>query len=169
MSRRMVVSSVVLFFSLGLLWLTGLLGLRGAPSTVAVNAAVPELPPQTISCSDKKAVVKAIYNKFRADPNLKDQINNINVSFKITNDRASSRNGDVTLTGCAVAPAGVVDRQAGIKQAIKLAREATTCEQKVINRLSTNCISCPDTKVACGPTCIEPGEDCNLPPPPEGE
>ena len=160
MSRRIIVSGAVLFFSLGLLWLTVLVGLRGAPSTVVVNAAVPEPPPQTISCSDKKAVVKAIYNRFRADQNLKGQINNVNVSFK---------NAELTLTGCVVAPAGVKDRQAGIKQAIKLAREATTCEQRVINRLSTNCVSCPDNKVACGSTCIEQGEDCNLPPPREGQ
>jgi osmotically-inducible protein OsmY len=155
MSRRMVVSGVVLFSALALLWLTVLSGTGGA------HFAVPEPQPQTINCDDKKAVVKAIYNKFRADQNLKDQINNINVSFK---------NGEVTLTGCAVAPTRVRDRQAGIKQAIKLAREATTCEQRVINRLSTNCVSCPDTKIPCGSTCIEAGEDCNLPPPPpEGQ
>ena len=82
MSRRIVVSGVVLFSALGLLWLTVLSGVRGAHSTVMVNAVESEPQSQTISCNDKKAVVKAIYNKFRADQNLKDQIKNINVSLK---------------------------------------------------------------------------------------
>ncbi len=154
MSRRIAVSSTMLFLMIALWLFTGSIAAHGP------RAASPALTPpaQTIDCHDKMAVVKAIYNKFRTDANLKDQIGHINVSFK---------DGVVRLSGFATAPLGVSDKKAGIKRAVQLAKTATACEQSVVSTaLGLSKGTCPPGKKECGDTCILEGEDCNLPPPP---
>ena len=114
-------------------------------------------PSPAIDCNDKNAVVSAIYDRFKNDPVLKDQISHINVDF---------RNGVVTLRGYAFRPKGAKSPKAGVNLAGKLAREATDCESKVNNQLVTfKIIGCPPGMKSCGSegVCVPQGEGCNIP------
>jgi len=87
MSRKMI-ASAVLFWAFALTCPDNGLAGRG-------TGAAPPSP--AIDCNDKNAVVSAIYDRFKNDPVLKDQISHINVDF---------RNGVVTLRGYAFRPKG---------------------------------------------------------------
>ena len=161
MTKRMIVSTAVLLFLLGLMCLANV---RTAPVEHPVpprSYAVAEPHFQAIACTDNKAVARAIYVLFKADPILKrdpileDQLGHINASFK---------NGVVKLRGWAFGPIRKVSDQKGVNRAIKLARQASDCVTNVISKLkSTRKIQCPPGFVSCGTQglCIPAGEDCN--------
>ena len=166
MSRRVVVSSAVLFFAFTMICLASV-GKRGTHSVTAD----PQAQRQASICSDPKAVVKAIYDLYKKEPLLEDQIIHINVVYHP--NKANPNTGVITLYGFAFGPThGKSDRR-GVNLAIKLARQATPCETSVVFRQpgkvllrTTKGGGCEGNEVLCGtakPVCIPAGEDCNIP------
>lgn len=163
MSRRMIVSSAVLFFAFGLLCLTNALTVRGEhPSTA--NLRVAEPPVQTIDCTNKIAVVEAIKDRFRKDSRLKTQLTTLNVSFK---DGVLALGGYVLDKTAKTQKEAIRIGKAMKLKAGKLAREATNCDTPGKFKLDVGDArdGCPTGKRPCGPdgACIAQEEDCTIP------
>ena len=172
----MLKNKVVLQFAL--LLLTGLVGVVSLPNTpvsrtlspLPAKAATPAFQPKpqpwrcTRSANDCN-VIKAIYQKLRADNLLKDHINSINVDIK---------RGRVYLEG-------FIDRSKWKERTEMPTDEAdkrrTRAYQLASRHYSPNRIvnvlmlgpSCPPRYKECGNDpviCIEEDSECHLPPPP---
>lgn len=164
MSRRVIVTSGTLVFLLGLLCMSDALPMQRAHAVAAGQSRAAAQQQQAVDCSDRKAVANAVLYKLRTNENLKSQVNNsqINVSF----DPASKV---ISMTGWAVGVSGARYDKSAIKEAIRLAGQATSCERRVDARklITIKPLQCDEGQQPCGPQgfCIPADQQCNLPPP----
>ena len=157
MSKRMMVSSAVLFFSFGLICVANGLTSGSRPLTAGIQA-IAAAPRQAVDCSDRKAVAKAIYLRYLREGFTKKEIKRINVSFNV-------RDGVVTLRGFVAPKSSRANQEmVGVKKAGVLADTATTCEKSVENLLTSALKhGCQAGETRCGDTgqCVRPPEECN--------
>lgn len=156
MSLRMMFSSALLLLSSGLICLLSPPVLRGA-QPAAVNSIVTATT-DSIDCSDRHAVAKAIYLRLQRAGFTKKQLDRINVSY-------NAGTKVVTLYGYVIPRSRArKDRFVGVRKVAALARGATTCETRIDNHLiPIRGPLCDPPKVPCGPNglCIPPSEECN--------
>ena len=156
MSKRSSIVSVALLFSFGMI---GAANVRRVPGlhSLADNSAVAEPQASTADCTDKAAVVDAIYAHFKKNGFTRQQRDRINVAFN-TRDKVVTLQGFVTPTS-----RGRSQEMAGVNRAGKLAAEATTCESKVDNKLTPiRQHGCTPPRVPCGQTSVcLPADECN--------
>ena len=159
MSRRMMVSSMVLLFSFGLMCVANVLTVRGSrPVTGEIQAIARGAQGQGIECASRQDVARAIYKRYLAQGFTKKEIKRINVSFSVAD-------GVVTLRGF-VSPTSTRASQAMVRveKAIELARNETPCVKKVDSHLTAAIKpGCKEGEIRCGETgqCVSPPEECN--------
>jgi len=157
MSKTSSIVSVGLLFSFGMICAASVRTAPGLHSLAVGNSAVAEIQGSATDCSDKGAVVQAIYAHFKKNGFSKEQRDRINVRFN-PRDKVVTLDGFVTPTSRRRS-----ERMAGVNKAGELAAEATTCETRVDNKLTPiRGHGCTPPRVACGQTgvCLPPDE-CN--------
>ena len=157
MSKTSSIVSVGLLFSFGMICAAHVRRTPGVHSSAAGNSALAEIQGSATDCSDKAAVVEAIYAHFKKNGLSKQQRERINVRF-------NTQGKVVILEGFVTPTSRRRDQEmAGVNRAGQLAAEATTCESRVDNKLtSIRGHGCTPPRVACGQTgvCLPPDE-CN--------
>ena len=143
MFNQSITKKVVLLFLLATLLLVGAL----AQGDKKPAKPAPPAKPAKVDCSavTDADIVKSIQDKIKADPNLKDQLQQINVS---------SDGRVVTLDG----------RVKGNAAKITVGKYAksTSCVKSVVNNLSTQLIvGCGAGQKLCGDICISAKSGCN--------
>ena len=152
MSKRIIIPVTALVLCFGLMCGANVRTARGLNPL-----AVPRF--QEPDCTDGKKVAKAIYAHLKKHGFTKQQRDRINVFFNPA-DRV------ITLSGFVVPPSPAPSKKmVGVNRAGKLVMEATTCETRVDNQLSSfSGGNCTPPRVPCGDTgiCL-PEAECSLP------
>jgi hypothetical protein len=141
MSKKSITKITAIAFSLALFFLIS------AFAKPVVEKPPAHIPPKA-DCSQitDGDIVKALYDKIKADSNLSGQLSHINISVK---DKT------VTIEGWVSGK----DR----KKAVEKLAKKTECVKKVKNRLFTHLTTgCGPGQKPCGDICIDKNSDCTI-------